>query len=284
MLARQVDRLGRRRVLLACALGLPPGALVSAAAPSYAVFVVSQDRGAGPRRHPAHGVDGDDRRGAARASGCARSGHRRHRHDGGRRALSPRGVGAGRRARFVALGLGGDGCALRRAALAPARPARDRALARGGDRGETERARVAEVMAPRYRGRVIGVVGYVLLSTTARHRPRRLSLLPPRAGARLLAGLRHARAARGRHGGHVRLSARRARVRAPRPARHPRRRRAPLHRAARRVLPGAARAREPRGHRSRHPVRRRQPVRQRRHRRDPLVVDRASSPRACAAA
>lgn len=166
LLARQVDRLGRRRVLLVCAGALPPCALLSSAAPSFAVFVGTQivvQALAGTLLMVSTVMIAEelprDRR--ARGQGL-----------GGIAAT----VGAGLSLLGVSA-LADTPGSWRWAWVAAAVPlvalpwlwralpetARWRAAA---DRGETERARVAEVLAPRYRARALGVVGYVLLSTT----------------------------------------------------------------------------------------------------------------------
>jgi len=166
-LARQVDRLGRRRVLLACALALPPCALVSAAAPGYPVFVASQivvQALAGTLLMVATVMIAEELPRERRARG--------------------QGIGG------VAMTVGAGLCLLLVSALADvpgswrwawvataapvlALPWLRRALPEtarwraAAERGETARARMAEVMAPAYRPRVVGVVGYVLLGTTA---------------------------------------------------------------------------------------------------------------------
>jgi len=167
VLARQTDRLGRRRLLLVCAGGLALASLGSAAAPSLAPYVATQiavQAFANAIIMIATVMVAEELPLARRATGQGWGGVAGNLGGGVALMLVPALVAAtgGWRAAWLVA-----------AAPLPLLPWLRRALPEterwraAASRGETSRARVGEVLEAPYRGRALGLLGFVLLGNLA---------------------------------------------------------------------------------------------------------------------
>jgi len=167
VLARQTDRLGRRRLLLACAGGLALASLGSAAAPSLAPYVATQiavQAFANAIIMIATVMVAEELPLARRATGQGWGGVAGNLGGGVALGLVPALVAAtgGWRAAWLVVAI-----------VLPLLPWLRRALPEterwraAAARGETSRARVGEVLAAPYRGRAFGLLGFVLLGGVA---------------------------------------------------------------------------------------------------------------------
>ncbi|HVP28785.1 MAG TPA: 2-amino-4-hydroxy-6-hydroxymethyldihydropteridine diphosphokinase [Myxococcota bacterium] len=167
VLARETDRLGRRRLLLACALGLAVASVASALSPSLVPYVMTQiavQAFANTVIMVATVVIAEELSLARRATGQGWAGIAGN-AGGGLALLAVPALAAtagGWRAAWIVTALPLAFLPWLRRAL----PETTRWRAANA-RGETEGARAREALAPPYRGRALGFLGFVLLGNVA---------------------------------------------------------------------------------------------------------------------